>query len=90
MQDTIELLEAIGRDASLRHASSEELANILAQAPAALREAAATGDGVKLAQQLGKQPAEPPQATQAPFREEEEEPAEGEEDAPASVRRIPS
>jgi hypothetical protein len=88
MQDTIELLEAIGRDASLRHRTSAELADVLANAPAALREAAESGDGVKLALQLGKVPAEPPQSIQSPFREEE--PEQEEQDVPAPDRRIPS
>jgi hypothetical protein len=90
MQDTIELLEAIGRDASLRHATSEELASVLeqAQASAALLAAAASGDGSQLSHDLGKEPLAPPQSTQAPYREEEEE--DEESDVPAQVRRNPS
>lgn len=75
MTDTIELLEVIGRDASLRHASTEELAKVLevAQASEALTAAVITGDSKQLSRELGNKPLEPPQATQGPWREEEEE-----------------
>jgi hypothetical protein len=55
MRDTVELLEAIGRDATLRHASPEELARALeaAGASAGVRELAATGDDATLTQELG-------------------------------------
>jgi len=55
MRDTVELLEAIGRDATLRHASPEELARALeaADASAGLRELAANGDGTTLTKELG-------------------------------------
>ncbi|UPG91742.1 hypothetical protein L2Y96_08245 [Luteibacter aegosomaticola] len=55
MRDTVELLEAIGRDATLRHASQEELAHALdaAGASAGLRELAAHGDAAKLTEELG-------------------------------------
>ena len=55
MRDTVELLESIGRDSRLRHASSEELARALeaAQASAGLRELAASGDVTTLAKELG-------------------------------------
>ncbi|WP_267220908.1 hypothetical protein [Dyella silvae] len=50
MADTIELLEAIGRDASLRHATADALAAVLERAKAshALTAAAATGDSAHL------------------------------------------
>ena len=53
--DTIEVLEAIGRDASLRHASPQELAAFLEQANASegLTKAIASGDTVKLCSELG-------------------------------------
>lgn len=55
MRDTVELLEAIGRDATLRHASPEELARALeaADASAGLRELAANGNGTILTEELG-------------------------------------
>ncbi|HXO98918.1 MAG TPA: hypothetical protein VN813_00385 [Luteibacter sp.] len=55
MRDTVELLEAIGRDAKLRHASPDELAQVLeaAEASAGLRELAANGDDTTLTKELG-------------------------------------
>jgi hypothetical protein len=55
MSDTVELLESIGRDAKLRHASPEELARALeaADASAGLRELAVNGDGTTLTKELG-------------------------------------
>lgn len=72
--DTIELLEAIGRDASLRHASAEELAPVLEQANAsdALKAAVAAGEGSPLARELGHQPNRTPQISNAPGHEEHE------------------
>lgn len=72
MSDTIELLEAIGRDASLRHATSEELASVLQQARAseALTAAVASGDRSHLASELGQNANLPPQSTQTPSHEE--------------------
>lgn len=73
MSDTIELLEAIGRDASLRHASSDELAGVLQQAKAseALKAAVASGDRSQLAGELGSKVNDVPQATQSPGYEED-------------------
>lgn len=55
MTNTIELLEAIGRDASLRHASGEDLSRALSglQASEGLKRAAISGDDSYLAQELG-------------------------------------
>jgi hypothetical protein len=55
MTNTIELLEAIGRDASLRHASGEDLSRALSglKATEALKLAAISGDDGYLAQELG-------------------------------------
>nr|WP_063570800.1 hypothetical protein [Luteibacter rhizovicinus] len=66
MSDTIELLEAIGRDASLRHASSEDLTSALRQAQAseALTSAVSSGDRAPLAQEFGHNANYQPQATQ--------------------------
>jgi len=74
MPDTIELLEAIGRDASLRHASSEDLSDALqrSQASAALTAAAASGDRSLLASELGHKVNDVPQAIQTPGHQEDE------------------
>lgn len=74
MTDTIELLEAIGSDASLRHASKEYLANVLEQADASegLTAAVVTGDGAALSVELGHAPMQAPQISQSPGHEEEQ------------------
>ena len=66
MLDTIEMLEAIGSDASLRYASTVELTNVLEQAKAsdALAAAAATGDASHLDHELGYRKMFQPQASQ--------------------------
>lgn len=73
--DTIDLLEAIGSDASLRHLPGDELARQLeaAQASEALKSAAATGDRASLKVELGREVEPPPQSTQFPAEEEPEE-----------------
>lgn len=55
MRDTVELLEAIGRDAALRRATPEALAQVLEanDASAGLRELVATGDKATLTEELG-------------------------------------
>lgn len=55
MSDTIELLEAIGSDASLRHASAEGLVLALGglQASEGLKQAVCSGDRDYLEQELG-------------------------------------
>lgn len=55
MTNTIELLEAIGRDASLRRASAEDLSQALValKASEALKLAVIEGDAGYLAQELG-------------------------------------
>lgn len=55
MTDTIKLLETIGKDASLRHASGETLAQTLADLGAnqGLRRAASSGDSSHLSEELG-------------------------------------
>ncbi|RDS79519.1 hypothetical protein DWU98_17125 [Dyella monticola] len=81
MPDTIELLEAIGKDASLRHASADELAAALgeAQASEALITAAATGDKEQLAVELGHRQCDPPQVSQGPGHEEEPDQEDGDD-----------
>jgi hypothetical protein len=83
MTDTIELLEAIGRDASLRHASAEELTKALEQAQAseALTAAVASGDNMRLSQEFGHKPMQAPQVTQIPGHEDDE-PDHDEDDEP--------
>lgn len=55
MTDTIELLETIGKNASLRNARPEHLAQTLAELDASdgLQQAAASGNPDMLAQELG-------------------------------------
>lgn len=74
MRDTVELLEAIGRDAALRHASPEELAKVLAAADASagLRELAASGDGTTLTKELGVTKLHSEHMSQTGAHEEEE------------------
>ncbi|MBE1161729.1 hypothetical protein [Dyella acidiphila] len=74
MSDTIELLETIGRDASLRHAPLEELADKLRQAQASetLIAAVETADSSVLTVELGHEKLDPPQGTLGPCHEEDE------------------
>lgn len=55
MTNTIELLETIGRDASLRHASTDVLSHALdgLNASDALKQAAVSGDDAPLTRELG-------------------------------------
>jgi hypothetical protein len=55
MSNTIELLEVVGRNASLRHASGDDLAQALGGMGAgeSLKRAAASGDRSHLAQEFG-------------------------------------
>ncbi|MGA7439865.1 MAG: hypothetical protein WBW32_17215 [Luteibacter sp.] len=55
MRDTVELLEAIGRDAQWRHASPADLAKALETAGASqgVREFAANGNAAVLIEELG-------------------------------------
>jgi hypothetical protein len=56
MSNTIELLETIGKDASLRHAPENELAKTLAGMDASeeLQRAVASGDRLPLEEELGR------------------------------------
>lgn len=64
--DTIEILETIGRDASLRHASQHDLSVALERvhASAALTAAVATGDSSRLGVELGYKLMHVPQVSQ--------------------------
>ncbi|HVI57136.1 MAG TPA: hypothetical protein VM621_19000 [Luteibacter sp.] len=66
MLDTIEMLEVIGRDASLRHASAHDLGTALAKAHAseALTAAVASGDTSALFAELGYKLMQVPQVNQ--------------------------
>lgn len=72
--DTIELLNVIGQDATLRHASADELAPMLEQAKAseALKSAVAVGDSSLLFKEFGQKPNRAPQITNAPGHEEDQ------------------
>lgn len=74
MTDTIELLESIGKNASLRHAPVEHLARALAGLDASenLRRAAASGDRGILTQELGYRALETPHTVNQTAPEEEE------------------
>jgi hypothetical protein len=80
MKDTIDLLETIGGNASLRHASADEMARLLEQGQAspALVAAAASSDRSMLSAEFGQATNLSPQSVQMPAREEEEEPLDEE------------
>jgi hypothetical protein len=86
MSDTIELLEAIGRDASLRHASADELARVLQQSQAsdALTAAVVAGDSSLLAVELGNKINYDPQASQTCIEEDETDQDDETSDAPGT------
>jgi hypothetical protein len=77
MTDTIELLERIGQDAALRHASGDELAQTLTKLRASdgLRQAAISGDSGYLMAELGPRETQTPQIPThiAPGGEDEED-----------------
>jgi len=87
MSKTIELLERIGQDASLRHASREDLAQALGELNASegLKVAAASGDKSRLGEELGHKKDPPPNHNTGgcdPFEEEtENEPQHDGDDA---------
>jgi hypothetical protein len=90
MTDTMDWLEAIGQDASLRHASSEELTGVLeaAEASEALMAAVASGDSNWLAQEFGQRYMHVTQSSQTfPETEEPEEEEEGEPLEPGQPER---
>jgi hypothetical protein len=77
----MELLEAIGQDATLRHASSGALADMLeaADASEALKAAVASGDSAWLSQEFGTMVMHGSQTSQTGYEEEEPKRKEGEE-----------
>ena len=80
MSDTIELLDAIGRDASLRHASAAELASLLerVQANTSFKAAVAADDIAGLIREFGGKATDPPPTQICPPAEEDEEQEEEE------------
>ena len=88
MRDTIDMLEAIGSDASLRRASAEELTQVLVDAKAseALTAAVASGNTAALLVELGHREMNSPQISQVPGHDEEEEqPADDDADVVTSA-----
>jgi hypothetical protein len=83
MRDTIDILDNIGRDASLRHASAESLAGVLQQAQASqhLKMAVASGDRTLLSGEFGDKTMYMPQVSQVPGHEEEQDDKQEGEDA---------
>lgn len=75
MTNTIDLLESIGQDASLRHASSANLATALSERDAsdALKQAAMTGDNASLTRELGASDANHASNVHAPAHEDDEQ-----------------
>jgi hypothetical protein len=90
MADTIELLEAIGQNASLRYASADELSQVLegAQASAGLTNAVASGDCTLLFAELGPKPMNAPQISQAPAREDDEPEEDDDIDEPLNISTL--
>ena len=75
MTDTIDLLDTIGSDASLRYAAADELAAILEQTQAseALKSAVASSDRTRLFEELGQNERKAPQSVNTPGHEEDEQ-----------------
>ena len=85
MSDTIELLEAIGKDAHLRRASAEKLVDTLEQADASdvLKAAVLAADSALLAAEFGHQPMRVDQHTNTPGHEEEDPDHDDDQDHPS-------
>jgi hypothetical protein len=86
MHDTIDMLEAIGQDASLRYADGEALAThgAIESASEALKSAILLGSRADLLVELGLQPMQATQIMQMPQREEDPDQEEGDEPTPDS------
>lgn len=88
MSNTIDLLEAIGKNAALRHASAEELAETLTQegASEALLAAVKAGDSSALSAELGHHPLRVNHDVHTGGHEEEDAPdGEPGEESPGEV-----
>ncbi|MBD8871730.1 hypothetical protein IHE47_02715 [Rhodanobacter sp. DHB23] len=88
MTDTIELLEAIGSDASLRYAQAGELQAVLeqTQASAELKAAVTLGDSAPLRDEFGLQQMPQTPQSNAPGHGDDED---GEGDVPQPDRHHP-
>lgn len=84
MTDTIELLEAIGSNASLRYAHAHELTDVLQQAQASieLRTAVISGDGAPLRSEFKLHEIQQVPQTHAPGHDDDD----GEGDVPPPER----
>lgn len=85
MHDTIDMLEAIGQDASLRYADGETLADhgTIETGSEALKGAILRGSRADLLVAMGLQPMQSTQISQMPRREEEDpDQEEGDEPTP--------
>jgi hypothetical protein len=82
MSDTIDLLERIGQDATLRHAGTAALAAALEKenASASLLAAVTSSDRSRLTEELGNKSNEPPQSTNFPGHEEDPDHDEDDKD----------
>jgi hypothetical protein len=91
MSDSIDLLEAVGRDASLRRLPPDELAARLLAAGGsdALAEAAATRDAHPLADEFGTRMMQTVHAGQGPYRENEEQDEDEDKDDDADESSPP-
>lgn len=92
MRDTIDLLEAIGHDASLRHASAEELAQVLENAGASegLRQSVASGDAAALIRELGLRAMHTEQSTHTAGHEDDQEDGDQHDDDEQESERVKS
>jgi hypothetical protein len=92
MLDTIDLLAAIGQDASLRHATPEQLLHALeelADAPPALMAAAAAGSVAPLSEAFGHAPLHLIHHSQTPGHEEEQDEDEEPEQKHPELKSLP-
>lgn len=82
MLDSIDMLEAIGQDASLRYATAEALAtdSSLEDAPEALKAAILSGARSELCSELGHRVMQATQVTQNPGKEDDDEDEDEDED----------
>jgi hypothetical protein len=85
MSDTIDLLETIGKNAHLRHASADALADTLEQEDAsdALKAAVIAGDSGLLAAEFGHKPLRVDQHVNGPGHEEEDPDHDDDHDHPS-------
>lgn len=82
MSHTVELLEAIGADAELRHADRDSLVAKLREigASSSLQAAVASGNAMDLESELGHRQMGEPQIVHSPGKEDEEVPDEDDDE----------